>query len=258
MDRNQITNLLVEKVLRWAVADSQASAYNNLDSNPNMSKFQIERDSNGYFYYSDSLVSYCDLRTGEIFRVRRYWEPQDWNCYNQLYQRGLQVGFRIDIPLHRDTVEILGNVWEYAEFQSPGGDYGQNYNDDVFTWPELVNGLEANPSITDQFREEVKAYYMEFVDQVGVIIKEAKNTAIDNMCGLPLGLSYIFNRYKDEHGYFWSDFDHYAWTRTGTDVLDNSMWFLKETLMFGVVCGAIDEARGIEVTNYAREKWATI
>jgi hypothetical protein len=258
MTREQIIQQLIEKEIWWLGTDLKNSNYNNLETNPYVPRFKIDRTDDGYFYTSDALVSYCDLRTGEIFRIRRYWENKDWTCYNQLYQKGLDLGFRIDIPLYKDTVEVNGDQWEYAEFRSPGNDYGKNYNDDVFHWPELTNGMIPNTGIDNEFRETVKNYYIEFVDQVAVIIKEAKNIAIENMCGLPLGLSYIFNRYRDDQGYFWSDFDQFTWTRTGTDVLKDSMLYLKGTLTFGVVCGVITEEQGVEVTNYAREQWAQI
>jgi hypothetical protein len=258
MTREEIIQKLIEKSVWWFASDLRNSTYNNLETNSFIPRFNTERDDNGYFYISDSLVSYCDLRTGKIFRIRRYWEEKDWNCYNQLYQKGLEQGFRIDIPLHKEIVTVLENEWEYVELVSPGNDYGKNYNDDVFTWPELTDGLIPNTGIDDAFRQSVKEYYIEFVDQVTVIISAAKNIAIENMCGLPLGLSYIFNRYRDDQGFFWSDFDHFTWTRTGSDVLADSMLYLKGTLVFAVICGVITEQQGIEVENHAREKWAAI
>jgi hypothetical protein len=258
MIREEIIQRLVEKQVWWVGSDLKTSTYNNLETSPYMPRFNIERDDNGYFYTSDALVSYCDLRTGKIFRIRKYWEEKDWTCYTQLHQKGLEVGFRIDIPLHREFVEVLDTTWEYVELVSPGNDYGRNYNDDVFTWPELINGITPNPNITNEFKEEVKNYYIDFVDQVGTIIKEAKNIAVENMCGLPLGLSYIFNRYRDDQGFFWSDFDQFTWTRTGSDVLADSMLYLVGTLEFAVLCGVITEEQGIAVTNYARETWAQI
>jgi hypothetical protein len=258
MTREDIKRQLIEKQVWWIGSDLKTSTYNNLPTNPLMPKFNLERDQDGYFYISDALVSYCNLRTGEIFRIRKYWEEKDWLCYDQLYQKGLEVGFRVDIPVHKETVEVLGNTWEYAEFVSPRNDYGKNYNDDVFLWPELTDGIIPNSAITDDFRNQTKSYYIEFVDQVAVIIKEAKNIAIENMCGLPLGLSYIFNRYHDDQGYFWSDLDQFTWTRTGSDVLADAMLYLKGTLVFAVVCGVITEQQGVEVENYAREQWAQI
>jgi hypothetical protein len=249
---------LIEKQSWWTNTDLRNSTYNNLEINPLMPRFNIERDDNGYFYMSDALVSYCDLRTGKIFRIRKYWERKDETCYSQLYQKGLEVGFRIDIPLVRELVEIEGIPWEYAELKSPRNDYGKNYNDDVFLWPELINGITPNPNITLEFKQQIKDYYIEFVDQVTIIIKEAKSIAIENMCGLPLGLSYIFNRYRDDQGFFWSDFDQFTWTSTGSDVLADSMLYLEGTLEFAVLCGVITKEQGMEVTNYARETWAQI
>lgn len=258
MNKDELIQKFIEKEIEWIGTDIRNSSYNNLETSSYVPRFRIERDNDGYFYITDSIVSYSNLRTGEVFRIRREWTNKDWMCYNQLYERSQSLGFRIDIPLHREIVEVLGESWEYAELRSPGNDYGRNYNDDVFTWPELTNGLVPNAGITDDYREQVKNYYIEFVDQVAVIIKEAKNIAIENMCGLPFGLSYIFNRYKDDQGYFWSDFDQFTWTRTGTDVLDNSMLYLKGTLVFGSICGVLTDQQFDEVVNYAREKWDLI
>jgi hypothetical protein len=255
MTRTEIIQTLTQKAVQWATTDS---TYSGLPSNPEIPRFSIERDENGYFYVSNNLVSYCNLRNGEIFRIRRNARQNDWVCYSQLYQKGVELGFRIDNPLHNENVDVNGEQWEYAELISPGNDYGKNYNDDVFEWPELSNGIITSTSIDDIFRDQVRAYYLEFVDELYILIREARVIASANRCGLPIGLGYIFNRYSDSNGHFWSDFDQSSWTSTDEGFLSEAMTNLKAVIEFAMLCGVLDARRGIEITNYASEKWQLI
>jgi hypothetical protein len=255
MTRTEIFQTLTQKAEQWATTNP---TYNGLPTNPAIPRFSTERDEDGYFHISNDLVSYCNLRNGEIFRIRRNAGDNDWACYTQLYQKGVELGFRIDIPLHNENVYVNGTQWEYAELLSPGNAYGQNYNDDVFQWPELTNGLTPWYSIDDAFKDQVKSYYVEYVDQIQVLIKEAKVIANANGCGLPIGLIHIFNRYRDTSGYFWSDFDQSSWSTTDENFLSEAMINLKGTIMFAILGGVLDTPRGIEITNYASEKWQLI
>lgn len=255
MTRTEIIQTLTQKAVQWATTDS---TYSGLPSNPAIPRFSTERDEDGYFHISNDLVSYCNLRNGEIFRIRRNAGQSDWVCYSQLYQKGVDLGFRIDIPLHNENVDVNSEQWEYAELRSPGNDYGQNYNDDVFQWPELSNGTIISTSIDDAVRDQVKSYYVGFVDEIRIIIREAKVIASANGCGLPIGLVYIFNRYSDANGHFWSDFDQSSWNSTDEGFLLEAMTNLKGTIMFAMLCGVLDAPRGIEIINYASEKWQLI
>jgi hypothetical protein len=249
---------LIIQYQHW-LAFGSMEYYNQLDVALVEERYGIKKNDDGYFYLSDGLISYCNLRNGKIYRMRRNWETHDWHCYNLLYQQGISSNkFRIDIPILREEIEIDGHIWEYAELQSPGEDYGQNYNDDVFLWPELTNGTVPNTNITPEFKNVVKQYYMTFIDQSADIISAARQIAIDEMRGLPLGLSYIFNRYKDNQGYFWSDFDQFSWTSTGTDVLNDAMDQLVKALGFSVMCGVIDDSHLMEIINYGKEKWSIV
>lgn len=255
MTRTEIIQTLTQKAVQWATTDS---TYSGLPSNPAIPRFSTERDEDGYYHISNDLVSYCNLRNGEIFRIRRNAGPSDWVWYSQLYQKGVDLGFRIDIPLHNENVDVNGEQWEYAELRSPGNDYGQNYNDDVFQWPELTNGLVPSTSINDAVRDQVKSYYMEFVDEVQILIREAKVIASANGCGLPIGLAHIFNRYSDATGHFWSDFDQSPWNTTDEAFLLEAKANLNGTLMFAMICGLLDMPRTTEVINYASETWQLI
>jgi hypothetical protein len=258
MTREEIIQELKVKGIEW-ISHLSLTAYKGLETSPYIPKFTVVRTEDGYYYVSDDLISFSNLVTGEVFRIRKHWEKQDWPSYTELHQIGKSTGqFRIDIPLYRSEEEFNGHIWEYAELKSPDGNYGCNFNDDVFQWPELTKGLIPNIDITTEYQESVKQYYLEFVDQVSNILHEAKEIAIKNMCGLPLGLSYIFNRYRDDQGYFWSDFDQFTWTRTGTDVLDDAMLYLKGTMEFSKLCGVLTEAQALDVVKVAEEKWKTV
>lgn len=249
---------LISKALDW-LAFGATQFNNNLPTNPQQPQFKIERTETGHFYTASGLCYYADLTNGMVYRIRKDWQPKDWKCYTLLYEKGVASGkFRIDKPLVQDFVQVLDETWEYVELQSPGYDYGKNYSHDVFQWPELTNGITVNPDISEEYKDSVKQYYLDFVDQSVEILSAAKEIAIQEMCGIPLGLAYIFNRYKDDQGYFWSDFDQFTWTRTGTDVLNDALVYLVRTLGFARYCGVLDWQRTVEVISYGREKWSTI
>lgn len=255
MTRTEIIQNLTQKAVQWATTDS---TYSGLPSNPVIPRFSTERDEDGYFHISNYLVSYCNLRNGEIFRIRRYAGANDWACYSQFYQKGVDLDFRIDIPLYKENLDVNGEQWEYAELRSPGNEYGQNYNDDVFEWPELSDGAFQMSAIGDDQRDLVKSYYVEFIDEIRILIREAKVIANANGCGLPIGLAHIFNRYSDANGHFWSDFDHLSWNATDEAFLLEAMATLHGTLMFAMICGVLDMSRTTEIINYASETWQLI
>lgn len=257
--RNLIQVELRKRLDQWRDPSYQSQAYAGLTVNPNVTKFVTERDQDGYYYISGELIAYCNLRNGLIFRIRKNHFNKDWTCYTELAAKGTETGsFRIDTPLFSQAIETNDGTWEYAELQSPGNDYGQNFNDDVFSWPELTNGLTPNAGITEELKTQVADYFRAFVDQSFVITREAKLIAEKNGCGLPLYLCYIFNRYKDNTGYFWSDFDQYSWTNTKEVVVADALARLAEALVFGKTCGVLDDVKLGEVYQYAREKWAAI
>lgn len=257
--RNLIQVELRKRLDQWRDPSYQSRAYAGLTVNPNVTKFVTERDQDGYYYISSELVAYCNLRNGLIFRIRKNHFNKDWTCYTELAAKGTETGlFRIDTPLFSQTIETSDGTWEYAELQSPGNDYGQNFNDDVFSWPELTNGLTPNTSIDEDLKTQVADYYRAFVDQSLVITREAKLIAEKNGCGLPMYLCYIFNRYKDDTGYFWSDFDQYSWVNTKEAVVADALARLAEALIFGKTCGVLDDIKVEEVYQYARDTWQAI
>lgn len=257
--RNLIQVELRKRLDMWESPSFKAQYFGNLPVNSIHPTFTTERDENGHYYISSNLVVYSNLRNGMIFRMKKTWSEHDWTCYTALYNKGVETGkFRIDEPLHRELVDAKGAIWEYAELKSPGSNYGQNFNDDVFGWPELTNGLTPSANISEDFKDTVKEYFKEFIDQALTVTHEARLIADSNNCGMPLDLCYIFNRYKDEHGYFWSDFDQAVWDNTRQQVIEDSLNKIQASLMFAKLCGVLDDARVGEVINYARETWQAI
>ena len=250
---------LQDKLEYWMLPATQASFYKGATTNPDIPNMGIERNADGYFYLSDNLISYCNLRNGHVIRIRKNWQLLDWTCYTQLYQKGVATGkFRIDVPLYREEISINNHVWEYAELQTPNNDYGTNFNNDVFEWPELINGITPNPSINDTLKDSVVQYYKEFIDQSVELVKYAIEIANTNSAGLPKQLAQPANRFKDITGYFWSDFDQYQWICKNDEVMAYSLAILEGSLRFSQVCGVLDEPRVNDCLTYARSKWTTI
>ncbi len=243
----------------WNSPSFRSQLFNNQKTNPSLPSFYTERDDNGHYYISGNLVSYSNIRTGVVLRIRKSWTPKDWECYQALASKGQETGqFRIDQPLYSEVMTIGSDQWEYAELQSPGANYGKNFNDDVFSWPELTDGVTANTKISEDFKDSVKDYFKEFIDQAYVITKAASEIAAEKNTGMPLDLCYIFNRYKDDQGYFWSDFDQAPWDNSKDAVIEDSLNKLTSAVMFASLCGVLDSARIEEVILYARSKWTTI
>lgn len=248
-----------KKLEYWKLPETKAAYYKGLPTNSQVPMFAIERDNDGYYYLSDDLIAYCNLRNGNVFRMRKNWKAHDWACYNELYQLGIQSGrFRLDIPQYREELTVENKKWEYAELQSPNKNYGQNFNDDVFAWPELVNGYFPNPDIDDSFKDSVAQYYKEFTDQAVLVVKHAMVVAEKNGVGMPGSLGRPSTRFKDELGYFWSDFDQNEWTQSKDSVMQ--YWFLvfEGSLQFAKACGVLDDARLNDCQTYARTSWTTI
>lgn len=256
--RNLIQVELRKRLDNWMDPAVKAQAYANLPVSP-APGFVTERDQDGYYLISDGLIAYCNLRNGLVFRIRKSFFDKDWVCYTELAAKGVETGaFRIDAPLYKEEIETQDGVWEYAELQSPGNNYGQNFNNDVFSWPELSQGLIPNASINDTVRNGVVAYFKEFVDQATVITHEAKLIAQKNGTGMPMDLCYIFNRYKDNTGYFWSDFDQQTWVQPLPVIVRDSLEKLGVALLFASTCGVLTTEQVTEINLYARDKWATI
>jgi hypothetical protein len=254
--RSIVQSELRNRHTSWQSPATKNKFFGSFITNPIFEEFGIERNGNGYFYLSDNLFVYNDLKNGNIFRIKKGADPKSWDCYSELYQVSQKLqSFRIDQPLYRENIRIGDETWEYAELQSPGKDYGQNYNDDVFQWPELTDGMLQQNEITPDFKKSVEDYFKEFVDQSADIVREAVAIATKHNCGLPINLCRPSTRFKDSQGYFWSDFDQDEWTASSAELYSFSMTIFGGTLEFANRCGVLDQEQIAECVTYAGEKW---
>ena len=251
---------LRSKAEAWQSNEAVQRFNNNLSTNPDVPTFGIETTVNGYYYYSDELISFCDLTNGKIFRIRKTWQEKDWDCYVALENKGKAFGsFRVDTPLNKQIININDTDWEYCDLQSPGEDYGRNFNDDVFSWPALSNGTEVNSNITEQNKTNTEEYFMQYISQAKIILQEASLIANSNNCGLPDNLFDIMSRYTDSQGVFWSDFDQYSWNNNDkTALIEKELFKFREVLNFSKLCGVLDSTKIQSIYNQARSEWTAI
>lgn len=257
--RTIVQNELRNRYNSWKTPETKNKFFRSHNTNPLFEEFGIERNGNGYFYLSDNLVVYNDLKLGTIFRIKKGASPKSWNCYVDLYNRSQELKtFRIDQPLHKENIFVDQETWEYAELQSPGKDYGQNYNDDVFQWPELTDGLVQRNEISREYKAEVEQYFKDFVDQALLIILEAVEIAKKHSSGLPKNLCRLSTRFKDAQGYFWSDFDQEEWNSSAAELYSWSMTAFGSTLEFTKRCGVLDADQVSNCITYASVKWKIV
>lgn len=259
--RSMFVKQLRDKQAQWKLPETKNVYFKNFQTDPYSltPPCGIERDDNGYFYLSDNLFVYCNLRNGLIVRIKKDWSEKDWTCYSELYQISQQTGeFRIDIPLYREVINVDGSDWEYAELRSPNSEYGKNSDDDVFQWPELTNGLQQNNNITEEFKDQVAQYHRDFADQAAIVLKYAIDVSDKHNAGLPGNLCRPTTRYQDNLGYFWSDFDQDNWDQDKSSSLKYFLNMFAGTLGFAKTCGVIDDSRIHSTIEYARKKWTMI
>jgi hypothetical protein len=262
---------LRNKLEHWKSPASRAAFYGNLPTNTLFPDFGIVRDSAGYFYLREDFVAYYNLTNGHIIRMKKNWSLKDWECYQELYNKSVELGtFRIDAPLYREEVITSdGSKWEYAELQSPGNAYGTNLFDEAFQDVQVGSGNYMNEDIFDTnkvkpevipstVRESVTEYVKRHIDDTYTIAHQSILIAETKRCGILENLGNIPNRYKDANGFFWSDLDQGSWTTSKTDFLSNALVVLELALEMLKSVGHLTAEQQNECVNYAREKWTTI
>lgn len=257
--RIYITQELEKKITAWSSTEVRNNYVVN-PSNPMFPQFGIERDENGFYYMSDRIYYYCDLRNGMNYRIKKNFKEIDFTCYQELYEAGISSGkFLIRKPTYREEIVLADIKWEYVELASPNNQYGTNFNNEVIkSWPKIIDGVKTDNTVSLEFKQKLAGYFQESFDDFLDVYSAAKVIAEKHGRGLPAGICEITNLYRDKAGIFWSDFDYEDWNFTVSDIKFTSMEQFHNYLTFAKSLGALDENHVIESLEYARVKWTMI
>ena len=264
--RSYFISTLTEKLKHWYSPAAKQEFYPNVDIKP---AFGIQLLENGYYYLSDTYVSYNDLTNGLIVRLNKHSDDsKNWECFTELSKA---ANFKTDLPVYRDFVSTADfGTYEYAEIKSPHSQYGENLYDTIFnntietfeTNPDVYLDKDWNPPLqSSEILENTKAIlesYIEPFQQLVVAIAEIDNKY---QSGFPeFELSIVKSLYKDSVGFFWSDIDQLSWNDkiTQTVFIDQALRDLWITGAFVRDCGLLTDDMLAEIHEKARTTWLTI
>lgn len=264
--RSYFISTLTEKLKHWYSPAAKQEFYPNVDIKP---AFGIQLLENGYYYLSDTYVSYNDLTNGLIVRLNKHSDDsKNWECFTELSKA---ANFKTDLPVYRDFVSTADfGTYEYAEIKSPHSQYGENLYDTIFnntietfeTNPDVYLDKDWNPPLqSSEILENTKAIlesYIEPFQQLVVAIAEIDNKY---QSGFPeFELSIVKSLYKDSVGFFWSDIDQLSWNDkiTQTVFIDQALRDLWIIGAFVRDCGLLTDDMLAEIHEKARTTWLTI
>ena len=264
--RSYFISTLTEKLKHWYSPAAKQEFYPNIDIKP---AFGIQLLENGYYYLSDTYVSYNDLTNGLIVRLNKHSDDsKNWECFTELSKA---ANFKTDLPVYRDFVSTADfGTYEYAEIKSPHSQYGENLYDTIFnntietfeTNPDVYLDKDWNPPLqSSEILENTKAIlesYIEPFQQLVVAIAEIDNKY---QSGFPeFELSIVKSLYKDSVGFFWSDIDQLSWNDkiTQTVFIDQALRDLWIIGAFVRDCGLLTDDMLAEIHEKARTVWLTI
>ena len=264
--RSYFISTLTEKLKHWYSPAAKQEFYPNIDIKP---AFGIQLLENGYYYLSDTYVSYNDLTNGLIVRLNKHSDnSKNWECFTELSKA---ENFKTDLPVYRDFVSTADfGIYEYAEIKSPHSQYGENLYDTIFnntietfeTNPDVYLDKDWNPPLqSSEILENTKANlesYIEPFQQLVVAIAEIDNKY---QSGFPeFELSIVKSLYKDSVGFFWSDIDQLSWNdrMTQTVFIDQALKDLWIISAFVRDCGLLTDDMLAEIHEKARTTWLMI
>ena len=264
--RSYFISTLTEKLKHWYSPAAKQEFYPNVDIKP---AFGIQLLENGYYYLSDTYVSYNDLTNGLIVRLNKHSDDsKNWECFTELSKA---ANFKTDLPVYRDFVSTADfGTYEYAEIKSPHSQYGENLYDTIFN--NTIETFETNldvyldkdwnpPLQSSEILENTKAIlesYIEPFQQLVVAIAEIDNKY---QSGFPeFELSIVKSLYKDSVGFFWSDIDQLSWNdrMTQTVFIDQALKDLWIISAFVRDCGLLTDDMLAEIHEKARTTWLMI
>jgi len=143
-----------------------------------------------YLVHPTSVVAF--LPNGKVVRLGQKCNEFEWMLHNDLCDITEHYGCRIEIPLLRKEVKVLGSQYHYFEVQRPNYELGVHFIDE---------------SQTDTLNE---TYFMNYIEDTKLMMKCLKTLCIKhNYFFVPDELLAPYKRNKDSLGYFWIDFKNW-------------------------------------------------
>jgi hypothetical protein len=248
-------NDLKNKLTYWKSDTAQDKYVNGVSVNKDnfATKFGTQPASGGYYYMSDELVGFYDFNTGSCIRIKKMNNSDvTWKSFESLVNVGVtKKSFRTDKPVYREVLNIDNQLWDYIELVSPKNEYGTNFENYVFDWPPLTDGLIPNSNITSADIQECVSFYKEFIDQRNIILPEVLEIAKSNSIGIPVEICNMSSLYKDSAGYFWSELDKSDWSVPVSNVYNSVMGFTMGSTAIALKCGMLTQADADAIISYA-------
>lgn len=261
--RSYFQTTLLAKLVYWQSSDSKSEFYPTLDVKP---AFGIQMADTGHWFLSNDYVSYNDIRNGFIVRIFKNTYKKNWQCLTDLSAFSKAGQFlRVDAPLHSENLTVAkDDVWEYAEIQSPGNEYGVNFMDllhedypaealENYFLNFLSKPLQAKQQPIEKL-DNVQDFFNAYLEQLSHLIIAFKQVQQSNGCGFPRNKtgSFLSCFYKDTAGYFWSDIDRLEWTCSEHEFYTIILDEISLVTDFMIHIGCLDEQRKNNIQNTAR------
>ncbi len=232
-------DLLVEKYHYWNSENRIERFYNNLIGYLDENAIATEEYEDGYITASAVLCQYDDLKTGNVYRLSRKFNPLNGLAYARLFELSQTLGtFRIEEPCARKTVVVNGYEWEYAEFLPPNRQNGSS-----------VMSMSAQTT-------NVKDAVIEMTDHIIGAVRAAKQVSQELGCGVPMELCAIVSLYRDDVGLYMSDV--YEWSTPLSTVLAFGASQITTSVYGMHKIGIITDDEKHELISMMRQKWQTI
>lgn len=192
-------------------------------------------DSTGYYLHGKSSVTYARQTDGHIFRLVRWFHPQDCLMMKDMYQISKDTdAFRVEKLITYDIIEEDNAQWLYYETARPTSNIG-------------LSGLE------ECYQTSSVEFLYSYIDQFSIFFYHL--ASVNNKYGLGTSCDSInlqSNREKDQFGHYWKNLKMFKFPPDV--ILDNSRKNLARTIEFI----AITKKEHLPIDNlitYANSVW---
>lgn len=233
---------LTNQLNRWSDPTTVSNYYGDLDKritpSNGLDDFVVQRSEGGYFTVENNTIKFEDLANGRTFVLRKNFKETDHLCYTDLYDAGISTNkFRCNKLDYREVIAFGAEMYEYLEFSSPAGEYGNNAVSDYF----------FNPVV------DFKSFAMGNIDEVKNLIFEAKKVAQARQTGFPDFSLILWDQWKDSKGTYWQEI--LDWNISANDSISWLFMLLENMVELNQISGKITANEAAEILAYAKESW---